>query len=485
MDSFWFGILLRLLSTVIILAYALGSACLSRLFSRLHGERNNKRQFLEDGLVIFPFAIFVIEIIIMLIIPKSVALILGSLPNRLLSLLVSTLLILALMPLIRKRFSAQRCVKFWLVPCILTELGFYASAFVISPWLTIHLSRTTMIIVFTIWFAGLLTLLSWKVIAHLCFRKTVLRNSLPVSDQKTYQFRKMYTRMDISRKPRRAEKMQVVQSSAVSSPISIGLFARTTYVVLPNRDYTEEELALIFRHESIHLMHMDNGMKFTMAFFCALGWFIPSLWIGMRRAAEDLELRCDEEATAKMDENERKEYIDLLLKNVGTEKGFTTCLSATASGLRYRLSRILHPETRRGGLVWICILTVLFVFSLWSVRVMENVGTIQSEIFDNKSWKVTGVAGGSCNDPEAVEAWLAELKLGKMTWNPLNYGGEHITVRVDIEGGDYVDLVFFSETNYLQYYKKGWGSNPMYHVDGTIDLEWLKSMAGGDSPIWQ
>ena len=44
-----------------------------------------------------------------------------------------------------------------------------------------------------------------------------------------------------------------MRSDAVTTPLSIGLYNRTTRIVLPMRAYTQEELSLILRHEIIHI----------------------------------------------------------------------------------------------------------------------------------------------------------------------------------------------------------------------------------------
>ena len=42
-------------------------------------------------------------------------------------------------------------------------------------------------------------------------------------------------------------------------------------------------------------------------------------------------------------------YSELILSTAGDERGFTTCLSASAKSLRYRLSRVMRPQKRLPG----------------------------------------------------------------------------------------------------------------------------------------
>ena len=64
--------------------------------------------------------------------------------------------------------------------------------------------------------------------------------------------------------------MQVVRSDAVTTPLSIGLYNRTTRIVLPMREYTQEELSLILRHEIIHISRGDPEAKLFLTFCTAM-----------------------------------------------------------------------------------------------------------------------------------------------------------------------------------------------------------------------
>ena len=73
------------------------------------------------------------------------------------------------------------------------------------------------------------------------------------------------------------------------------------------------------------------------------------MWVAMRKSADDFELSCDEMVLREMSEENRKVYAELLLQTVETHRGFTTCLSASASALRYRMRNIMKPRKRIFG----------------------------------------------------------------------------------------------------------------------------------------
>lgn len=284
------------------------------------------------------------------------------------SVIVHSLLLLALMPLLRRHVSAVTCAELWTMPFLLASIVLYFTdretsleTYLWDPWFVLRVPRLALWIVVAVWTVGFLGVMGWKLLSHFRFRRALLRGAYKASEATRSEFLTVWWEL-CQTGTGFGWKLRIYRSPAADSPITVGLFRRTSCLVLPEREYTDEELRMIFRHELIHLLHRDSAAKFGLVFFCALGWFIPSLWLGLGRAAEDMELCCDEFATKAMREDERKTYASLLLTTAGTVKGFTTCLSASASGLRYRLSRVLHLEQRRVGYLITALLSALFVF---------------------------------------------------------------------------------------------------------------------------
>ena len=356
---------------------------------------------------------------------------LAKLLRMLAATLVYSALLWALTPLLRKRISARGCAALWLLP----NLIFYISLFLLlhkftpgAPLFVVRLPRSALWIALLVWAAGFVAVLIWKLVSHRSFREAVLRDAVPVSAQERNLFLSTWRALCFDENKKRAEiennvspskEVSVLRSPAVDSPLSVGLLK--SWLVLPQREYSEQELRLIFRHEAIHLMHQDSRLKFTLSFLCAAGWFIPMLWPGLGKAAEDLELCCDELATNELTEEQRKNYAGLLLSNAGTAKGFTTCLSASASGLRYRMAQVLHPQKRRAGFLAVFGLSVFFFFLYGMLGVTAIGGTVQTELLDRDGggWSVSAVllpfphAGSDsefCKDAEICEQFEEAIR---------------------------------------------------------------------------
>lgn len=307
------------------------------------------------------------------------------------STVIYTLLLLIMTPLLRKWISAEGCAALWIVPNLLFYT-FRLKSIRFKPLFVLRISRRMLWIAAGIWAAGFLIVLAWKLISHFRFRKAVLKDALPVTEDERRLFREVraalcFTGKDVGR------NLPILRSPAVDSPLSVGLFLRSAQLVLPQREYSDEELRLIFRHEIIHLLHGDNTLKFSLTFLCAAGWFIPSVWSGFGKAAEELELCCDELATKDMAKEERMQYAALLLSNAGTAKGFTTCLSTTASGLRYRMTQVLHPKKRRTGFLAVALMAVLFGLFFGVVGVTATGWSVEKALlgWNGGGWHISAV----------------------------------------------------------------------------------------------
>ena len=75
----------------------------------------------------------------------------------------------------------------------------------------------------------------------------------------------------------------------------------------------------------------------------------------MKKHAEEIEFSCDETVLANAGNDTRRKYANLLLDIAGDERGFTTCLSASAKSLAKRLKEITKPARRSNGAIIVAV----------------------------------------------------------------------------------------------------------------------------------
>lgn len=285
-------------------------------------------------------------------------------------------LLFLLLPALRKIMCAESCASLWLILCFaLIVSGFSPSWSIPLPFLPP--SKQLVTILFWIWLAGFATVMLWSILSHLLFRRHLLKESKPVTDE-TY-IRLWQRQRDIANLP--ADRVDLRISPNTQTPLSIGLFARSTCLVLPERSYTEEELALIFQHELVHISREDSQMKFNMTFWAAFMWFNPLAWIALRLCAQDLELSCDEAVLYGRPAETRMKYAGLLLHTAARQQGFTSCLSASAASLRYRLKNVVAGSKRIAGSVIVGLLCFAVLLGSMSVGIEYRAMSVMELVF--------------------------------------------------------------------------------------------------------
>ena len=391
------------------------------------------------------------------------------------------LVLLLILPLLRKVMSARACAMLWLVPNYLYVIH-QSYMKLPSPLIVIKATGNITWILFEIWLIGFAVVLLWKIVEHLVFRHHVLRDARPVTDPDVLS---VWTEIIEDAKFKRP-KFQLVTSPNVSTPLTIGLNRRSTRVVLPEKKYRQEDLALILRHEIVHIGREDAWNKFFMVFCAAMCWFNPLMWIAMRKSADDMELSCDETVLLGADDATRKQYAFLLLDTAGDERGFTTCLSATANAMRYRLQNITKPVKRRSGALIVG--AVFFILCMTSgyvalaydggsgAQLIYQCGDYSSYVIRSVSLKDDEFATNyEIADEEAFHAYLANLTLYELTGNySFNDSKRCFTYLMDTQGGTMAVLLYDNAVKTVWLHRDAQAE--YYYVPEGIDWDYIETV---------
>ena len=382
------------------------------------------------------------------------------------------------MPLLRRRVSATVCAVLWFLPVYLFLVLLYNMQ-VTQPAVVIPISLNAIQTILWVWLAGFAGVLGYKILSHLWFRRRLLRGAAPVTDKRILEV----WEEELHRANLKNPRFRLVVSPQTATPLTVGLFQRTARVVLPQRQYAPEDLSLIFRHELIHLGRGDAWSKFFLVLCTAACWFNPLVWLAARKSADDMELSCDETVLLGSREEVRLRYANLLLKTAGDQRGFTTCLSASAQALRYRLSGVTTPTQKGSGAVVVGVVCFLLVISSGYVALGYQAGRGEEVLFqglDPDSFTLSSVSRLNdpdpterhCTDPDGLRDYLCSLSLEEVLGN-YNYtkGKDSYLLFFDSPEsspafrlqGDFIEVFTFQE-----------GDHPRaYHVAGGVDHERL------------
>ena len=108
----------------------------------------------------------------------------------------------------------------------------------------------------------------------------------------------------------------------IASPILTGL--RKPVIYLPSDLSQENNLYYILLHEYTHWKEKDLWLKLAVVILKILFWWNPIVWIIARDVERFIEIRCDKNATAHLDETEKLCYAETMLniakRNLGHSK---------------------------------------------------------------------------------------------------------------------------------------------------------------------
>ena len=481
---------LRLLFGVLcggVLAWVVWDRSERELADRAGREEHERPRFLPfGGYYYLPMMMLLYPILGVIVggAQMAVQLTLCALMRVFLELGVYYVLLMAVMPWLRRWVSARVCAMLWLLPDWIYVFVGRLDLPTDGKKIVLHAPGTLVYVLLAVWAVGAVGVMVWKIGSHLAFRRRILKNAVPVTDRQTLHV----WEIELERAWIRKCKWKLVRSDAVTTPLSIGLYNRTTRIVLPMREYTQEELSLILRHEIIHISRGDPEAKFFLTFCTAMCWFNPLMWAAMRKSADDFELSCDESVLLDEPQPVRRQYAELLLQTAGDERGFTTCLSATAGALRYRLKAVMKPEKKRTGAILIGL--TLFVLAMCSGYVAlaydaqpgaahifggQDLSTVTVDSVD--PWNDPRGSQAVCLNEEALKAYLASLELELYTEEIHAYNEDERTIFIEFDSPQgYLSAALCDRAVQVTRSQNGETTGRDYYLKTPLDWDYLDTL---------
>lgn len=182
--------------------------------------------------------------------------------------------------------------------------------------------------------------------------------------------------------------------SKVAVPVAVDGFRRS--VVLPDdaKEWSEETLASVLRHEEAHLRHRDGLWLLLSQALSIIFWFNPVVWLVGRRFRRDIEFLADDEVV--LSGVVASDYAQDMLKAAKsarrTSLAATTAFAEKAS-LKHRIASVLSPDHHRErvGMKKIGIAIVIASFAALGIAGWQQ-GTAQ-KVANPTSWQADVKAG--------------------------------------------------------------------------------------------
>ncbi len=209
-----------------------------------------------------------------------------------------------------------------------------------------------------VWIAGAALFAGYHMLGTLWYSRRARRWSVGAGARLREIYGEVLADMGIKRAP----ALRV--SRAVDSPMVMGLIRPAMY--LPEKYMEPEEAEFIIRHELTHVKRGDLWYKLLMLAANAVHWFDPAVWLMRRDASETVELLCDEGAVTGAGRSARVAYCEMLLSNVSRERGVSRAVLSTHFGggtksVKNRFKNLLMGGRKFG---WTALITAVMAVSV-------------------------------------------------------------------------------------------------------------------------
>ncbi|MBC5996550.1 M56 family metallopeptidase [Romboutsia ilealis] len=229
-------------------------------------------------------------------------------------------------------------------------------------------------LIFYIWIIGTVCVITNSIYKQIMFYKKMKNIKYKVEDENIIKI------LEKEKKNLKVKRnIDIFKVNGLSSPALIGFI--NNKIIIPNKDYNQEELKWILRHELIHFKRKDNLLKLLLIIASAIHWFNPLVKILNKYFKEQCELSCDEKVVEKFSVEEAKNYALVLVSSLrykNTLKG-TFCSSQfnnyEINLIKSRVEGILDYSRYKKGTSISIFIVMIAVISIFSINTMTNQNT--------------------------------------------------------------------------------------------------------------
>lgn len=228
-----------------------------------------------------------------------------------------------------------------------------------------------------LWAIGVFCFLGWHLLQHLRFLAAVRRWSDDIKDSAILkQF--ILTKSELGIR----NHIAIKSCACIKTPMGIGLFHPV--VLLPQIDFSQDELPLILKHELVHYKRRDLWYKVLIMIVSALHWFNPIVYFMVRSVLNLCEISCDEEVLRGFDAKGRVQYGEAIIGIVRSGSGYKTVLSTNfysgIQGMKKRIYTMMDMSRKQFSfalfiavlMIAICGTTSFTLSPIQTERILQN-----------------------------------------------------------------------------------------------------------------
>ncbi|HIW49835.1 MAG TPA: M56 family metallopeptidase [Candidatus Blautia intestinavium] len=231
-----------------------------------------------------------------------------------------------------------------------------------------------------IWVVG--TVIFWSILLVKYYRSYILlAQSLPCEEKDSVLLKKLTKR-----------NIQICISDRIIAPVTYGILK--SRIVLPKNIAcnNSELIKHVIIHEGIHIIRMDNLLKFAAFLMLGFYWFDPFMWLLCYFLSKDIEIACDQKVLAYIGISGKKRYASSLYQMAETySENFLLFSGFGKNPAIERIDKIMKYKKRKIILPLSVLIIVMAAFGVFAADKSlftdgtENVGLSDKESSEQSS----------------------------------------------------------------------------------------------------
>ena len=218
-------------------------------------------------------------------------------------------------------------------------------------------------VVLIIWGTVAIGIIGYHVLQYAKFQKSIKRWGEPEEDTHALElFEHVKQEMNLG-----GRKVELVVCSFITTSMLTGFFK--PMILLPEKNYDDDELQLIFIHELIHYRRKDLWIKLLSLTALAIHWFNPLVYLMNIALQTEGEASCDQEVLEASELKSRHLYAEVIISMIGPTKSKMTTLATNfyggRGGIKKRLEEIIAGSAPRKFTSY-TFLALVFILTLMS-----------------------------------------------------------------------------------------------------------------------
>jgi len=237
-------------------------------------------------------------------------------------------------------------------------------------------------VVLIIWATVAIGIISYHLFQYIRFQGAIKRWGELENDVHTLEiFERIKQEMNLGR-----SKVQLVVCGFVTTSMLTGFFKPV--ILLPERNYDDAELELIFRHELIHYQRKDLWIKLLSVIAVAIHWFNPFVYLMNIALQTEGEASCDQKVLEISELKSRHFYAEVIIGMIGGKKSGMTILATNfyggKKGIKKRLEEIMAGTAPRKSISYMFLMLVLLLTIMsGSVFAMQTPTHIEGNVTES------------------------------------------------------------------------------------------------------